>query len=268
MRVLGTGVNGPVVVAECRHSGTLYALKVVPETDDAWREISIQHQLSGRTNHVLPIQGVYRELHLHRVQQEMSPHLFVVMPMAARDLLTHVQRNGVLSELQCCKIIAQVSDVLQHMHQSDLVHCDVKLENILLDDCMNAYLCDFGFTSRVGARKAPYTPSYASPEIIRSVESREQYGVVHELMCPTDMWCLGVSMYTMLGARFPFVRSIATRAERMAVLRGHLVFDGPGWDGVSEQCRELIQQLLLVDPHQRMSVQDLREHAWLHNAAL
>jgi serine/threonine protein kinase len=268
MNELGCGVNGAVVVAECRRSGAQYALKVIPETEDAWREIAIQHQLSERTPNVLGIQGVYRERHLHRKNMRMSSHLFVVMQMAVCDLFTHVKQHGVLSEQQCCKIIAQVSDALQHMHVSDLVHCDIKLENILVDHDMNAYLCDFGYVGRVGLRNARHSPAYASPEVVRSIESVEHYGVAHEIVCASDMWGLGVSMYAMLSCRFPFVSSLETAAQRVCVLQGRLVFDGPEWDGVSVQCREVIRQLLLVDPFRRMGVQELCAHGWLRNAAV
>uniref|UniRef100_A0A4W5Q784 Ribosomal protein S6 kinase, polypeptide 5 n=1 Tax=Hucho hucho TaxID=62062 RepID=A0A4W5Q784_9TELE len=158
---------------------------------------------------------------------------------------------------------------VSHMHDVGVVHRDLKPENLLFtDESENAEIkiIDFGF-----ARLKPpdnqllktpcFTLAYAAPEILKYDGYDES----------CDLWSLGVILYTMLSGQVPFQcqgKSLGrTSAEEIMkkIKQGDFSFEGEAWRSVSQQAKDLIQELLTVDPDKRIKMCGLRYHAWLQD---
>ena len=137
---------------------------------------------------------------------ETSSRIFLVMDMAdGGDLLDYIKTNGAISENEARSFFRQLVVASEYLHSMDVVHRDLKCENILLDRNKNILLSDFGFArtqpmeSNTGRRKLSRTfcgsYAYAPPEILR--------GVAYD-GTRTDVWSLGVVLFTMLCAKLPF----------------------------------------------------------------
>lgn len=163
------------------------------------------------------------------------------------------------------KLVSAVS----HMHDVGVVHRDLKPENLLFtDESENSEIkiIDFGF-----ARLKPpdnqllktpcFTLQYAAPEILKYDGYDES----------CDLWSLGVILYTMLSGQVPFQCQekslIHTSAEEIMkkIKHGDFSFQGEAWRNVSQQAKDLIQELLTVDPNKRIKMCGLRYNAWLQD---
>jgi serine/threonine protein kinase len=114
------------------------------------------------------------------------------------ELFERINKSGPLTEKEAGKVFNQILSALLYLKRNGLSHRDIKPENILFDDKWNAKLIDFGFCCRLNKEFRSTvcgTPSYTPPEIIR----KQPYDP--ELV---DVWSLGVTLYVMLAAQFPF----------------------------------------------------------------
>lgn len=112
-----------------------------------------------------------------------------------------------MTSLDAIKIFKQIHSAVSYLHSNHICHRDIKLENILLDENNDAKLIDFGLSSIYNHREIESSkmlstfcgsPSYLSPEMV----SKTAYDP--ELL---DVWCLGVTLYTMLTGKLPFYSS-------------------------------------------------------------
>ena len=214
--------------------------------------------------------------HLRRVQQEIkvmeklnhprlirlfetleSPkriHLIMEF-VSAGNLCSYVKRRRRLPEEEARKIFYQISVALSYMHEVEIIHRDVKLENVLLDKDGNSKLIDFGFSVFSKDKKALKvfcgTPSYMAPEIVRRIEYEGK---------PVDAWSLGVVLYALVCGCFPFSAKSYPELYKK-IMRGQ--FRIP--DTLSQGVKDLIRNLLVLDPRKRFTVQQAKNHPWVHS---
>ncbi len=126
----------------------------------------------------------------------------MVMEYGAKNSLHTYLRslgNRRLTEEEIKTIFMQICEGLNYCHQKNIVHRDIKLENILLDEKNNVKIIDFGFSVIIEPDKKLNifcgTPSYMAPEIA---------GKVLYKGAPTDIWSLGIILYILLCGTFPF----------------------------------------------------------------
>lgn len=104
-----------------------------------------------------------------------------------------------LDELEAKKVFRQLCHGVNYCHNRNVLHRDIKLENILLDENLNVKIIDFGFSICIPPEKTLAifcgTPSYMSPEIVTKCQYKGG---------PSDVWALGVVLYALLCGRFPF----------------------------------------------------------------
>ncbi|XP_075219214.1 phosphorylase kinase gamma isoform X2 [Lycorma delicatula] len=195
---------------------------------------------------------------------ESSTFIFLVFELCKNgELFDYLTSVVTLSEKKTRYIMRQLLEALQHVHRNGIVHRDLKPENILLDDSMNIKVTDFGFARVLKPSEKLYelcgTPGYLAPEVLKANMFEDYPGYSHEV----DMWACGVIMYTLLVGCPPF-----WHRKQMVMLRnimeGKYSFTSPEWADISEEPKDLIQKLLVVDPSQRLTVNDALEHPFFH----
>jgi len=141
-----------------------------------------------------------------------------------------------------------------YLHKKNIVHRDLKPENILLDKNMNVKLSDFGFAVKLENGKSLTdlcgTPGYLAPETLSCsmYENMPGYGM------EVDMWACGVILFTLLSGSPPFWHRRQMIMLRM-IMEGKYTFSSPEWDDISENAKDLIRNLLIVDKKKRYTAE-------------
>jgi serine/threonine protein kinase len=156
--------------------------------------------------------------------------------------------NRRLEEAEAKKIYSQVCKGMAYCHSKNIVHRDLKLENIMVDSGKNVKIIDFGFSIVISNDKTLNifcgTPSYMAPEIVSKKNYKGQ---------ATDTWALGILLFTLLCGHFPF-RGFDDRDLFSKIKRGK--FEVPSH--VSDAGRHLLQRILKVNPEDRPTIDEVK----------
>ncbi|XP_064600781.1 testis-specific serine/threonine-protein kinase 3-like [Liolophura sinensis] len=182
--------------------------------------------------------------------------VYMILEYAEKgDVLRFIQKNGALTEEMAKLWAQQVCDAINFLHDQDIAHRDLKLENLLLDSGFNIKLCDFGFVKGdcVNDLSKTYcgSKSYAAPEILKG----EPYDAKE-----ADVWALGVIIYIFVTGKMPFDESRGNKG----VLEEHKKLDFP-WHRlkrISKECKELINFIFQFDFRERPCVKAVNGHHW------
>ena len=210
----------------------------------------------GREIRVLKRLASPRVIQLLEVVDAPS-RMFMVMERAANgSLLDYVRSRKRLDEPTARKFFCQAVAGIEYCHRHLVVHRDIKLENLLLDENDNLRLIDFGLAAILppGPPKKLKvhcgSPSYAAPEIV----GRTLYDGP-----PVDVWSLGVVTFAMLAGSLPFHARNNKQELCQKIMRG--AFTLP--DFISRDAADLLKRMLTVDPSQRITVGGLWSHPWV-----
>ena len=197
---------------------------------------------------------------------ETSSRIYLVMDMADNgDLLEYIRSKGALSEDKARDFFRQLIDATAYMHERDIVHRDLKCENLLLTQLNAIMISDFGF-SRIQARIHPGSDkrklshtfcgsyAYAPPEILR--------GIAYDGTL-ADIWSLGVVLFTMVCASLPFDDSNlkvlldqVTKRVQFPRKRGALL---------SVEVKNLIGKMLNYNVNDRVRIYEIQRDPWFQN---
>ncbi|XP_062868257.1 serine/threonine-protein kinase NIM1 [Trichomycterus rosablanca] len=186
---------------------------------------------------------------------ETPGRLYLVLEYAGGgDLHTRIVLQGKLSDLESKLVFAQILSAVKHMHDNNIIHRDLKAENVLYTRSMCVKVADFGFSTRIASHAQMLetfcgSPQYAAPELF---QDRSYMGP------PVDVWAMGVLLFFMVAGTAPF-RADTIPKLRRCVLQGAYVL--PTW--VSAPCRRLIQGILRLDPAERCAVDQMCGCEWL-----
>lgn len=157
-------------------------------------------------------------------------------------------REGVPENL-ALRFIYQAALGLQHMHQKNIIHRDVKPENILLDDGFNVKLCDFGWSCQNNddeyRKSICGTYEYMSPEIVYDSKHNNK----------VDVWCLGILLYELLHGSPPYKVQSLDDLRRDIKSKG-LVFR----QSISALTKDLLSNLLILDEKNRPTIDQVLSH--------
>ncbi|XP_042589822.1 MAP kinase-activated protein kinase 2-like [Cyprinus carpio] len=261
-QVLGLGVNGKVVECYNKKTGQKCALKILYECPKALREVELHWRVSGGP-HIVRILSLYENMYRGK-----KCLLIIMECMEGGELFSRIQVRGdqAFTEREASEIMRDIGTAIQYLHNMNIAHRDIKPENLLYnskEDTGVLKLTDFGFakeTSLHNPLQTPcYTPYYVAPEVL----GPEKY----DKSC--DMWSLGVIMYILLCGFPPFYSNTGQAISpgmKRRIRMGQYEFPKPEWAEVSEEAKQLINQLLKTDPNERMTIEKFMNHPWINQS--
>ncbi|KAI9033974.1 kinase-like domain-containing protein, partial [Phycomyces nitens] len=179
--------------------------------------------------------------------------IYIVMEyLDGFDLFQLVKRRGRLSDEKCRNLFRQIVGAIDYLHQH-LVHRDIKLENILVGKPKSdVKIIDFGHTSEF-SYSTPLvtyygTLMYSSPEALEEIP---------HLGPSSDIWSLGVILYTMAAGRMPF-KGFSPASILKTIKSRPLVYPG----NFTTTLVDLLNQIFVVDHTKRIKMYEIRNHSW------
>uniref|UniRef100_A0A8C6MJ49 calcium/calmodulin-dependent protein kinase n=1 Tax=Nothobranchius furzeri TaxID=105023 RepID=A0A8C6MJ49_NOTFU len=237
-------------------TGQEYAAKIINTKKLSARD----HQKLEREARICRLLKHPNIVRLHDSISEEGFHYLIFDLVTGGELFEDIVAREYYSEADASHCIQQILEAVLHCHQIGVVHRDLKPENLLLaSKCKNAAvkLADFGLAIEVqGEQQAWFgfagTPGYLSPEVLR----KEAYGK------PVDIWACGVILYILLVGYPPFWDEDQHKLYQQ-IKAGAYDFPSPEWDTVTPEAKNLINQMLTINPAKRITAQEALKHPWV-----
>merc|ERR1719233_554645 len=267
-RVLGEGSSAVVKEAFERSTYHQVAVKIIKKErwprnyskpDCNFKEVDIPLHIEHPC--VTRVLEVFDEPTVFAIVMEYAPggELF-------DQVVKESEKDTVLNEMTAKLRFYQICHTIAHLHQRNVCHRDLKLENILLmsnapDSLIK--ITDFGLSKQFNSVEMLETfvgtPVYMAPEIFAltgNVFDRQSY------TCKSDCWSLGVVLYLLLSGTQPFRDSDAEVLKQKIMTGQYQEMTGVRWDAISEDAKNLVSKLLVVDPGSRLSAEKILQHRW------
>ncbi|CAH1785276.1 unnamed protein product [Owenia fusiformis] len=250
---LGTGAFGAVHRCVEKSTGNTFVAKFINtpyplDKNTVRNEINIMNQLHHP-----------KLLNLHDAFDDKYEMVLILEFLSGGELFDRVAAPDYkMSEAEVIHYIRQVCDGLKHMHENNIIHLDIKPENVMCDTnkSTNVKLIDFGLAAKLNpdeiVKVTTATAEFAAPEIV----DREPVGFY------TDMWAVGVLSYVLLSGLSPFAGEDDLETLQH-VKRCDWEFDPDAFKNISEEGKDFIKKLLVRQPGRRITVHECLEHPWL-----
>lgn len=173
------------------------------------------------------------------------------------DLLDTILRWDRCTEDDAVKILRSILLAISYCHEKGIVHRDMKPDNLLVsNDLSTVKLSDFGLATVLAPHETSNltvgTRSYLSPEMIL----KQSYGT------SVDMWSIGCIAYVLLAGYHPFSEDCDTPLY-IQIVTGQWQFDDDTWGDISDDAKDFITELLVLDPSNRMNAKQALMHPWI-----
>ncbi|XP_073774010.1 calcium/calmodulin-dependent protein kinase (CaM kinase) II gamma 1 isoform X4 [Danio rerio] len=253
---LGKGAFSVVRRCVKKSTGQEYAAKIINTKKLSARD----HQKLEREARICRLLKHPNIVRLHDSISEEGFHYLVFDLVTGGELFEDIVAREYYSEADASHCISQILESVNHIHQHDIVHRDLKPENLLLASKMKGAavkLADFGLAIEVqGDQQAWFgfagTPGYLSPEVLR----KDPYGK------PVDIWACGVILYILLVGYPPFWDEDQHKLYQQ-IKAGAYDFPSPEWDTVTPEAKNLINQMLTINPAKRITAEQALKHPWV-----
>ncbi|XP_061600635.1 calcium/calmodulin-dependent protein kinase type II subunit gamma isoform X14 [Cololabis saira] len=253
---LGKGAFSIVRRCVKKSTGQEYAAKIINTKKLSARD----HQKLEREARICRLLKHPNIVRLHDSIAEEGFHYLIFDLVTGGELFEDIVAREYYSEADASHCISQILESITHIHQHDIVHRDLKPENLLLASKMKGAavkLADFGLAIEVqGDQQAWFgfagTPGYLSPEVLR----KDPYGK------PVDIWACGVILYILLVGYPPFWDEDQHKLYQQ-IKAGAYDFPSPEWDTVTPEAKNLINQMLTINPAKRITADQALKHPWV-----
>ncbi|XP_073008928.1 CBL-interacting protein kinase 26-like [Typha latifolia] len=250
-RLLGQGTFAKVYYARNLRSGQGVAIKMIDK--DKVLRVGLMEQIKRE----ISIMRLVRHPHivqLYEVMASKSKIYFVMEYVKGGELFNKVAK-GRLKEDVARKYFHQLISAVDYCHSRGVYHRDLKPENMLLDECENLKVSDFGLSALAESKRQDGllhttcgTPAYVAPEVI----SRKGYDGAK-----ADIWSCGVILFVLVAGYLPFHDSNLIEMYRKI---GKGEFKYPSW--FSFDLRKLLFKILDPNPITRISISLIKESSW------
>lgn len=283
-REIGRGTK--TIVRKCieRSTGNRYAVKSVKRSDGSeYEHMRTEANLLTALNHpsIIQIYDTYEDdKYLHMVVEickggELYDHVVKPANCKKKNGSNQGQVSSCPSEEVVAIIVRRVVDAVAYLHDHNIIHRDLKLENLLFKSKPNAKnqqslteirIIDFGLSRRYNTHhrfsSLPKLSSFVGTKIYVAPEVLN-----HSYTHAVDLWSVGVLAYALLSAKAPFMgRNDQELFDKIQHCGQELKFPSPDFDKVSDEAKDFIRSLLVNDEANRPTACELLNHRWMVKA--
>ncbi|CAO2649418.1 Nn.00g068030.m01.CDS01 [Neocucurbitaria sp. VM-36] len=264
---IGQGASGSVYVARIREGATSPMARRVMQENGPRAQVAIkQMDLRNQPRKELIVNEIIvmkDSKHPNIVNfldaflQEEQSELWVVMEFMEGGALTDViDNNPSISEDQIATICFETCKGLEHLHNQNIIHRDIKSDNVLLDGRGNVKITDFGFCAKLTEQRSKRatmvgTPYWMAPEVVK----QKEYGN------KVDIWSLGIMAIEMIESEPPYLNEEPLKALYLIATNGTPRLKKP--DKLSKELKAFLSVCLCVDVKSRASASELMSHDFL-----
>ncbi|EHY57065.1 Protein kinase [Exophiala dermatitidis] len=258
---IGQGASGSVYVARVKESATSPVAREIYRTHGPKGQVAIkQMDLRNQPRKELIVNEIIvmkDSKHPNIVNfldsflQEQNNELWVVMEFMEGGALTDIiDNNPVITEDQIATICYETCKGLAHLHSQDIIHRDIKSDNVLLDRVGNVKITDFGFCAKLTESKSKRatmvgTPYWMAPEVVK----QKEYGP------KVDIWSLGIMAIEMIESEPPYLNEEPLKALFLIATNGTPRLKNP--NKLSRELKAFLSVCLCVDVRSRASADEL-----------
>jgi len=250
---LGRGAFSVVKLAVENSTGKKYAVKIIQKS-------KVEQNVRLATEMEILKQVQHDNIISLKEIIDTKTCLFIVTELVTGgELFDKIVELGQYTEKDASILVTKMVSAIQYLHSINIVHRDLKPENLLLRDpesVSEVKLADFGLSKIVGTKvmmqTACGTPGYVAPEVLTA------QGYDKEV----DMWSIGVITYILLCGFPPFYNENLPELFEQ-ILKAAYDFPEEYWKDISEDGKDFIRKLLVVDPKKRMTGEEALRHPWL-----
>ena len=248
--IIGEGAFSVVKLVSHEITGEEFACKIVS------KKRLISKGMDGRFENEVRTLQLLRHPNIVQIFDifKDSINYYIILEYCPYQQLYHyISDKGRFSEEESKFIFKQLVHAINYIHSKGIAHRDIKPENILLSTDLKVKIVDFGFSTIISTDQLLKTPcgspSYASPEIILG----KPYNGFK-----TDIWSLGIVLYTMCFGVLPWTKKNHSQ-HLTQIVSGDFFIPA----SVSEECRELIFKMMIADPDERISIIEICKNEWI-----
>ena len=274
-RLIGQGSFGKVNIGLNVLSGRIVAIKSfnkekLGKNSENMKKIIYESNLMKRLNHP----NITKILEMF---EDEKYFLIIMEYINGGNLFSFVKKRRKLSEKTAKFLFKQIILGIQHMHNKNIVHRDIKLENILIDLNNNVKICDFGISLVLNSLSDKLydqcgTPMYMAPEILLSNKAN---GIGY-MGPPVDIWAAGISLYILLSGNLPFnITDISNEIKNGKDFNGEynnnkllqyciLNFEPKKINDISDLAQSLLKRILNKNPKKRLTCEQILNDPWLN----
>lgn len=256
IKKLGVGITGRIDLYQHLETKKQFAIKIMSLPKDRFKyDDFIEKQIQAEILALNKLKGNEHIIELHEVIERTtsnSSEICLVLEYCNDGDLVDQIGEDKLDEKLGKKYFKQLVLGVSFIHENGFCHRDLKPENLLFSNGV-LKISDFGWCSEIKKNKLlnmiAGTPSYCAPEVLmgKSYDGKK-----------ADIWSMGICLYTMLTGCFAFDNeSIDQLIQDMIKLK----YPPPIF--LSKDAQDLIKKILVVDPNQRISLDEIKKHSWM-----
>ncbi|KAJ9628570.1 Protein kinase [Taxawa tesnikishii (nom. ined.)] len=266
---IGQGASGSVYVARIRESATSPTARALlrehgPRAQVAIKQMDLRNQPRKEliVNEIIVMKDSKHPNivnFLDAFLQEESSELWVVMEFMEGGALTDViDNNPSISEDQIATICLETCKGLIHLHSQNIIHRDIKSDNVLLSSRGNVKITDFGFCAKLTEQRSKRatmvgTPYWMAPEVVK----QKEYG------SKVDIWSLGIMAIEMIESEPPYLNEEPLKALYLIATNGTPRLKKP--EKLSKELKAFLSVCLCVDVKSRATAEELGRHEFLRH---